>query len=340
MKPRPWLGPVGAAFGAAGALRTRLYARGVLRRHALGGPVISVGNLAVGGRGKTPLAARIAALLRDSGQRVAILSRGYGGTSSGAPLLVSDGDAVLAAADVAGDEPVMLARSLQGVIVAVATRRVDAGRLVEARFGPCVHVLDDGFQHLGLARDLDLVAIEAEDLAGRPMPAGVLRERPSALARADFVLLSARNGAPLPPGLDAARTLRWHRRSLGFSTPEGLARPMPSRAFVVAAIAAPERLIADLSGLGCRVVGQALFRDHHRFTAGELGSAAAAARAAGADAVVTTEKDAVRLVLRHGETPALAWPAAGPPLIVHRVEAVLEDEGRLREILLRAARAA
>ena len=339
MKPRAWLAPVGAAFGAAGALRTRLYARGLLRRQSLAGPVISVGNLAVGGRGKTPLVAHIAALLCDAGQRVAILSRGYGGTAS-APLLVSDGDAVLAAADVAGDEPVMLARSLPGVIVAVATRRVDAGRLVEARYGPCVHVLDDGFQHLGLARDLDLVAIEAEDLAGRPMPAGVLRERPDALARADLVLLSARNGAPLPPGLDAARTLRWHRRSLGFFTPEGLARPMPSRAFVVAAIAAPERLIADLSGLGCRVVGQALFRDHHRFTARELESAAAAARAAGADAVVTTEKDAVRLVLRHGETPELPWPAAGPPLIVHRVEAVLEDEGRLREILLRAARAA
>lgn len=329
MKPRPWLSPVGAAFGAAGALRWRLFARGILRRHALGGPVISVGNLAVGGRGKTPLVARVAALLRDSGQQVAILSRGYGGTST-VPLLVSDGASVLAAADVAGDEPVLLGRSLPGVIVAVGRRRIDAGRLVEARFGRCVHVLDDGFQHLGLARDLDLVAIEAEDLTGRPMPAGVLRERPAALARADFVLLSARNGEALPPGLDPARTLRWHRRSLGFFSTGGLARPMPPRAFVVSAIAAPDRVAADLSGLGCRVVGQALFRDHHRFTAGELESAAAAAHAAGADAVVTTEKDAVRL----------AWTATGPPLVVLRMEAVLEDEGRLRELLLRAAQAA
>ena len=335
---RPWLLPVGAAFGAAGALRARLYARGVLRHQALAGHVISVGNLAVGGRGKTPLVARIAGLLQDSGQRVAILSRGYGGTSPGAPLLVSDGEAVLATADVAGDEPVLLARALPGVIVAVATRRVEAGRLVEARFGPCVHVLDDGFQHLALARDLDLVAIEGEDLAGRPMPAGELRERPSALARADIVLLSARNGAPLPAGLDAARTLRWHRRSLGFFSPAGLARSMPSRAFVVCAIAAPGRLISDLSALGCSVVGQALFRDHHRFTAGELVAAAAAARAAGAEAVVTTEKDAVRL--GRAEPPGLAWPAAGPPLIVHRMEAVLEDEGRLRDVLLRAAPAA
>ena len=330
MKTRPWLAPVGAAFGAAGALRMRLYARGVLRRQALAGPVISVGNLAVGGRGKTPLVARIAGLLRDAGQRVAILSRGYGGTSPGAPLLVSDGEAVFAAADVAGDEPVMLARSLPGVIVAVARRRTEAGRMVEARFGPCLHVLDDGFQHLGLHRDLDIVAVEAEDLTGRPMPAGSLRERPAALARADLVLLSARNGAPLPRELDPARALRWHRRSLGFFSAEGLARPMPTRAFVLSAIAAPERVAMDLSSLGCRVVGQALCRDQHRFTVAVLEAAAAAARAAGADAVVTTEKDAVRL----------AWLAAVPPVVVHRIEAVLEDEGRLREILLRAARAA
>jgi tetraacyldisaccharide 4'-kinase len=98
---------------------------------------------------------------------------------------------------------------------------------------------------------------------------------------------------------------------------------------VLSAIAAPERLLGDLSSLGCRVVGQALFRDHHRFSAAEVQSAAAAAAAAGSDAVVTTEKDAVRL----------DWPADGPPLLVHRIEAVLEDEGRLREALLRAARA-
>ena len=184
--------------------------------------------------------ARIAALLRDSGQRVAILSRGYGGTVAGRRCWSRTARPCSRRADVAGDEPVMLARSLPGVVVAVA-RAPGRSRPRWSRpaSGRCVHVLDDGFQHLALARDLDLVAIEAEDLAGRPMPAGVLRERPSALARADVVLLSARNGAPLPPGLDAARTLRWHRRSLGFFSPEGLARPMPSRAFVLAGIAAP-----------------------------------------------------------------------------------------------------
>ena len=335
MTRRSWLAPAGAVFGAAGALRMRLYARGVLRAHALAGPVISIGNLAAGGRGKTPLVARVAALLRDSGRRVAILSRGYAGTSPGRPLLVSDGETVLAAADVAGDEPVLLARSVRGVIVAVARRRLDAGRMVEARFGPCVHVLDDGFQHLALARDLDIVSIDADDLAGRPMPAGELRERPSALGRADLVLLSARNGAPLPAGLDPGRTLRWHRRSLGFFSVGGAPRPMPARAFVLCAIAGPERLIADLAALGCRVVGQALYRDHHRFAAGEIESAAAAAGALGADAVVTTDKDAVRLALVQGDTPGLV-----PAFVVHRIEAIFEDEARLREIVLRVARAA
>lgn len=329
MTRRRWLAPVGAALGAAAALRARLYASGMLRGDRLVGPVISIGNLAVGGRGKTPLVARIAAVLRDSGQRVAILSRGYGGTSGGKPLLVSDGVSVLAAAEVAGDEPVVLARALPGVLVAVAGRRAEAGRMVEARFGRCVHVLDDGFQHLALARDLDVVTLDAGDLSGRPMPEGSLRERPSALGRADLVLLAARNGAPIPAPLDPARTLRWHRRSLGFASADGRSRPMPARAFVLAAIAAPERLLSDLDALGCRVVGRALFRDHHRFTAAELASAATAAAAAGADAVVTTEKDAVRL----------AWTAS-IPLVVHRIEAVFEDEGRLREILLRVARAA
>ena len=222
------------------------------------------------------------------------------------------------------------------MIVAVATRRVEAGRLVEARFGPCVHVLDDGFQHLGLARDLDLVAIDAEDLAGRPMPAG-------RAARAAGRAGPRRPRAPRPrataprsrPGSTPRATLRWHRRSLGFFSPEGAAAADAARAFVLSAIAAPERLIADLSGLGCRVVGQALFRDHHRFTAAELAAAAAAAarggRGRGGDDGEGRGAAGLAMARR-------TWP--GRPLVVHRIEAVLEDEGRLREIVLRAARAA
>jgi tetraacyldisaccharide 4'-kinase len=216
------------------------------------------------------------------------------------------------------------------VVVAVARRRVEAGRLVEARFGPCVHVLDDGFQHLALARDLDLVSVTADDLAARPLPAGPLRERPSALARADCVLVEAPPRAPLPPGLDSARTLRWQRRSLGFAGADGARASAPRRAFLLAAIAGPDRLAADVARLGVTVAGRAFFRDHHRCTEAEIATAVAAARAAGVDAVVTTEKDLVRL----------PWPADGPLLLVHRIEAALEDEARFQALVLRAARAA
>ena len=327
MNARALLAPLGSAYGAAAALRAGLYRRGALRPATLAGPVISVGNLAVGGRGKTPLVARVAAILGAAGPRVAILSRGYGGTADG-PLLVSDGTTVFAGADVAGDEPVALARALPGVVVAVAPRRADAGRMVEARFGACVHVLDDGFQHLALARDLDLVSIVAADLSGRPLPAGVLRERPSALARADAVLLESPPRAPLPGGLDPARTLRWQRRSLGFARPDGARAPVPRRALLLAGIADPGRLAADVERLGVTVAGRAFFRDHHRFTAPEIAKAVAAARAAAVDAVVTTEKDAVRL----------QWPGDAPPLVIHRIEAALEDEALFRELVLRAVR--
>jgi tetraacyldisaccharide 4'-kinase len=327
--PRPWLLPLGAAFGAAAAARARLYARGTLARASAAGPVISVGSLAVGGSGKTPLAARIATLLRESGVKVAVLSRGYGGHAA-APTIVSDGESVLAGADAAGDEPVALARALPGVVVAVARRRADAARLVESRVPGCVHVLDDGFQHLALRRDLDLVAVTRADLEDRPLPAGRLREGVSALRRADAVLLEAPPGEPLPGGLDPGRTLRWQRRSRGFASAAGAAVPAPRRAYLLAAIARPDRLASDVERLGVAVAGRAFHRDHHRFTAGEVSKAAAAAAAAGADAVVTTEKDLVRL----------AWPDSGPPLLVHRIEAAVEDEERLRALVLRAARVA
>src|SRR6185436_92911 len=154
----------------------------------LTGPVISVGNLGVGGSGKTPVVARLAQLLLEAGLPVAVLSRGYAGSFRGECLLVSDGQRILADAAAAGDEPVMLARDLPGALVAVGRRRDRVGRFVEGRFGPCVHVLDDGFQHLGLARDLDVLCLRPADLRDRPLPAGRLREWPEAAARADIVL--------------------------------------------------------------------------------------------------------------------------------------------------------
>lgn len=319
-----FLAPLGWLYGAAAAARVAAYRRGWRAQARLQGAVIGVGNLSVGGSGKTPVVARLAELLRDEGLPVAVLSRGYGGSFRGDALVVSDGRAVLAGAAEAGDEPVMLARAVPGVVVAVGRRRDRAGRAVESRFGPRVHLLDDGFQHLRLARDLDLLCLDTADLVDRPLPAGRLREFPRAAARADVVLLSG--DAAASPALPVRDVYRWRRRVVGFFDTEGAARPAPRRPFLLAAIARPERFAADVAPRVEGVAGQAWFRDHHSFTAAEVEACAARAERAGADALLTTAKDAVRL------------PAARTalPVLVLRIAAEIEDEPRLRQRLLEA----
>jgi len=274
--------------------------------------------------------AALATLLRDAGRPVAVLSRGYGGSFGGECLVVSDGREVRAAAGEAGDEPVMLARELPGVVVAVGRRRDRVGRAVEARFGPRVHLLDDGFQHLRLARDLDLLCVDAEAGLGAPLPAGRLREWPEAASRADLVLLTSADRAPatrveaLAARFGRRRTLRVRRRVLGFVDASGASVPAPQRPWLLAAIARPERLLVDVRERVATVAGTSFFRDHHVVTAHELQTVAARAQASGADAVVTTAKDAVRM-------PELR---PGPPLVVLRIAAAFEDEAALRERLL------
>jgi tetraacyldisaccharide 4'-kinase len=324
---------LGSAFGALASLRVAAYRRGLRRRARLAGPVVSVGNLSVGGSGKTPVVARVATILREAGEAVAVLSRGYGGSFRGEALVVSDGTTVLAGASEAGDEPVMLARALPGVVVAVGPRRDAVGRAVEARFGPRVHVLDDGFQHLRLERDLDLVCLDVRDLEDRPLPAGRLRERPSALARADLVLLTRIEAASeaalraLEAQLGPERTFRVARRVAGWTRLDGAPAAPPSRGFLLAAIARPERFERDVAGAGVAVLGRAFFRDHHRCRTGELAAVAAQARAAGAEAIVTTAKDAVRL-----EGAA----TLGLPVVVMAIAPDIADEARLRARLLSA----
>jgi len=326
------LAPLGAVFGGATALRASLYDRGLLARTRLRSPVISIGNLAVGGRGKTPLVELTARILRDAGRTVAVLSRGYGGAFRGELLVVGDGTRVLADAEEAGDEPVMLARALPGVVVAVGRDRVRAGRALEAAApGPRVFVLDDGFQHLRLARDLDIVCVDAGDLRARPLPAGMLRERPSALARAHLVAVSgedeedARAAADaLSQRLGSARVVRVRRRPAGFVDRAGATAAAPARAFLLTGIARPERVAADLAAQGTAVTGHAAFADHHRFRAEEVETAWRQAEKSGADAVVTTAKDAVRLPVTASALPVLVW----------RVRCAVDDEAGFRARLL------
>jgi tetraacyldisaccharide 4'-kinase len=280
--------------------------------------------LSLGGAGKTPLVERIARLVGEAGYPVSILSRGYRGAFDGEALLVGDGERVLESAAVAGDEPVMLARALPGVVVAVGPRRDAVGRFVEARFGPRVHVLDDGFQHLRLERDLDVVCLDAS--SARPIPAGRLREWPRAIERADVVLMS--DDAIPPPALDPARAFRLTRRVLGVFTRAGESRPAPRRPFLLAGIARPERFEADARSCCPELVGSRFFPDHHPYRPEDLQQARERARSLGADALLTTAKDEVRLP----ETPE------DPEVLVLRIRAEIGDEGRFRETLLARVR--
>jgi len=303
-----------ATWAALGRLRAALYRDGWLRTRKLERPVISVGALSVGGAGKTPATAMISSLLREAGHRPAILSRGYR-RQGREPLLVSGGDGggPRTTVGAAGDEPFWLASVLPRVPVAVAGRREEAARLALAAAEVDVFVLDDGFQHLRVARAADLLVVDAAAPFWRdlPMPTGRLRESPAAADRADALLLiggdaeataEARRRHPrLQSFLLAVEPPRAWRHGqpspaaggAGPANPAALELPSPVYAF--AGIARPERFFGGLERAGLELSGRRAFPDHHAFGAGELAELEGAAAASGAQALVTTEKDAVRL---------------------------------------------
>jgi tetraacyldisaccharide 4'-kinase len=236
-------------------LRRALYRRGILKSKRLPRPVISVGNLAAGGAGKTPAVIAIARYLEKRGFRVAILTRGYGRSGNVSGVVTS-----LDAAKF-GDEPVLIKSKLKNVDVIVGSKRYqNAVQFLNSN--DCdLFILDDGFQHLQLARDVDVV-IDAGS--------GVMREGRSALADADVVI----------------------QRRLRLVVPEGLTT---RRLFAFAGLARNEQFFASLRANGLNVVGTKGFRDHHRYTARDIAAIKAAAKAAGAEAIVTTEKDLVKI---------------------------------------------
>jgi tetraacyldisaccharide 4'-kinase len=258
------------------------------RRRSLARPVISVGNISMGGSGKSPLVAYVARRLLDMGNRPAVLSRGYARPrhADGA-VVVSDGTRVLAGYEVAGDEPLMLARQIPGCAVVVSPDRYLAGALAERRLGCTVHILDDGFQHLQLNRALDMLLVRRADLGGRVMPFGRLREPVDAVAAADVVIVLESDGLE-----EAVRRLGARRI---FRMSRQLAAGGEEPVFAFAGIARPEEFFDSLARAGWKVVGSAAFADHHRYSSGELARLFDDARRTGARRLVTTEKDAVRV---------------------------------------------
>ncbi len=320
--------------------RRRWYRRHPEARGQLARPVVSVGNLAVGGSGKTPLVGYLARLLEATGERPAVLSRGYGRRRRrDGVLVVRDRTGLKATVEEAGDEPFLLARAVAATAVLVADDRYLAGRLAEARLACTVHLLDDGFQHLRLARDLDLVVVQPDDLdCPQVLPAGRLRERLAAAAEADALIVA---GVDSDQAASLAARLGLER---GFALTRTLGRPwllaapeqtVPSwprcRAFAVAGIARPERFFRDLERAGVALVGTRVFPDHHWFTPTDLERILGTARARGAELVATTEKDAVRLP-PHGLTE--------PPIVAVPLEVAIEPGSAFRPWFLAAIEAA
>jgi tetraacyldisaccharide 4'-kinase len=249
--------------------------------------VISIGNLAAGGRAKTPLAALVATRLRDMGERPAILSRGYGRRDrTDGVVVVRDPAGIRADLDRAGDEPLMLARRLDGVSVLVCSSRYLAGRLAEHHFGSTVHVLDDGFQHFDLHRDADLVVVAASDLEHPlTLPTGRLREPIDAAAAADaFITL----GGEVRLAADGRPAWVAKKRIVTASA--------DGRVLAVAGLADPPAFFRDARDAGWTIARELPFRDHHLYTAEDVRRIEEEARAIGAVAVLTTEKDYVRLL--------------------------------------------
>jgi tetraacyldisaccharide 4'-kinase len=295
------LSVLSSVYGAATSWRRRWYARDPSRQHRLTKPVVSVGNLRVGGTGKTPVVAHLCELLLSHGERPAILTRGYGRTHpTNGVTVVSDSQKIVAGLGSAGDEPLMLARLLPSVPVLVGTDRFECGQRAERAFDITVHVLDDGFQHLTLARDVDLLLVDEDDLGDRVLPAGRLREPLANAAAAHALLVTTGDAGAVEHVaqslgvasafhvLRAIHTPRW----IGGQT---VPHTMSDRVLAFAGIARPERFFSDLTASGRIVADKMAFADHHPFSQRDVDSIVERAHSGHASFAVTTEKDAVRL---------------------------------------------
>ena len=327
-------------YGSLARRRRRWYQRHPEARRRLDCPVISVGNLTVGGSGKTPVVAHLCRILLEVGERPSVLTRGYGRREAADGVVtVRDPERIHSDLARAGDEPLMLARALDGVTVLVSSNRYLAGRVAERRFGSTVHVLDDGFQHFELERDADLLVGHGDDLRdGVPLPSGRLREPTDVASNADALILfdddreevrRLAESFQIPQAFSAVRMLEDAR----LLEPTGRQVPVTSstRVLALAGVARPGRFFADLRALGWTVAGQLAFRDHHRFSRADVGRILDSARQVRADLILTTEKDAVRLRRFRPFPIAVAWV----PL-----EVAVEPHAAFREWLLQRLAAA
>lgn len=284
-------------------LRALAFRFGVFRTHRLPKPVISVGNITAGGTGKSPMVAWIARYLLAKGKRVAVLSRGYGGSAMKAGGIVSDGRRILMRAAEAGDEPVMLAETVPGLIVAVGADRYRSGLEVLRQVEPDVFILDDGFQHQCVHRDLEILLLDAERPFGngRVLPAGIMREPRNAVSRADLIVYTRSQGGspahafPRIPFCRANHEIASVRSLKVENTPEPVASLRSLKGVAFAGIADPERFFSMLRQAGLTLASVVAFPDHCRYGDGDIAEIENALESVSGDYLVTTEKDAVKL---------------------------------------------
>jgi tetraacyldisaccharide 4'-kinase len=339
------LAPPGALYGAVMRVRRALYRGGTLASYRIEAPVISVGNITTGGSGKTPLVEWIARSFAREGKHPCVLTRGYGRLAPHQRVLVSDGERILADALEGGDEPRLLAEDLLGAAAIISDRdRVAAARWAAQNLQSDLFILDDGFQHLRIKRDLDLVTVDAMNPfgGGKLLPRGRLREPLSTLACADGVVITRADMIADSDGLRA------RLQSLSKGQPVMLSRVRTSRVRMLPTIQASNKLtsanslpqtlaafcaignsqafFAHLTRDGHSLIYTRSFRDHHIYTQADADMLAREAQACGALALVTTAKDAVKL-------NSLSFQI---PCYVAEIEIEFEDESRLTNLLQQA----
>lgn len=319
---RPLLLPLSPLYGAALRAKRLMFRAGWLKQRQLANVVISIGSVSAGGAGKTPVVMALAGMLRRRGYAVTILTRGFGRAPKTIERVEPYGDATWF-----GDEPVLLAQRT-GVPVFVGADRYSAGLLAEqaeATGKIAVHLLDDGFQHRKLAREIDIVLLTQEDVDDALLPAGNLREPLSALREADVIVVREEEAERLQrfishlPHKKKPITIWVVKRRL--SLDGDTEKPLSARPLGFCGIARPKGFTAMLLAEGCRPVEMIVFPDHHAYVDGDITRLLEAARQAGADGFVTTEKDAVKL------TPTMRerLESVGP-LVVARLGVEFSDE--------------
>lgn len=300
---RVFLIPLSLVYSLVQRIRSGLYRSGIFTVRKLPCPVISIGNIAVGGTGKTPVTAHIARLLMAQGLKVAVLSRGYGGTLEGETALVSNGHEITLSAEECGDEPFLLAKSIPGLAVIIGTDRYAAGLLALKECTPDVFLLDDGFQHLRLHRDLNILLLDCSRPFGNgwTLPAGLLREPKRAAERADLVVLTRCPEGAAPTSPLPEKPFCRARHNLDDLLPLTGGEPLLFEALtdrkVVAfsGIAEPQAFLDGLRRRGVQVVAALEFPDHVEYSDARLLEIEDMLRISGADYAITTEKDGVKL---------------------------------------------